>query len=77
MMGMGIGRKHLVPMLGAAAAAAAIGTAPLAAGEGPSDAQQSPPPGQSCVQVGGSQFKCESPGNVQLNDAPSVTNNPY
>ena len=56
MMGMGIGRKHLVPMLGAltAAAAAAIGTAPLAAGEGPSDAQQSPPPGQSCVQVGGS-----------------------
>ena len=55
-MGMGIGRKHLVPMLGAlaAAAAAAIGTAPLAAGEGPSDAQQSPPPGQSCVQVGGS-----------------------
>jgi len=41
------------------------------------DAQQPPPPGQSCVQVGGSQFKCESPGNVQLNDAPSVTNNPY
>ena len=49
----------------------------LAAGEGPLDAQQPPPPGQSCVQVGGSQFKCESPGNVQLNDAPSVTNNPY
>jgi len=74
---MGIGRKHLAPMLGALAAAAAIGTGPLAAGEGPSDAQQPPPPGQSCVQVGGSQFKCESPGNVQLNDAPSVTNNPY
>ena len=60
-----------------AAAAAAIGTAPLAAGDEPSDAQQPPPPGQSCVQLGGSQFKCESPGNVQLNDAPSVTNNPY
>jgi len=29
------------------------------------------------VQVGGSQFKCESADNVQLNDAPSVTNNPY
>ena len=73
---MGIGRKHLAPMLGALAAAAAIGTGPLAAGEGPLDAQQPPPPGQSCVQVGGSQFKCESPGNVQLNDAPSVTDNP-
>ena len=73
---MGIVRKHLAPMLGALAAAAAIGTGPLAAGEGPLDAQQPPPPGQSCVQVGGSQFKCESPGNVQLNDAPSVTDNP-
>jgi hypothetical protein len=27
---MGIGRKHLAPMLGALASAAAIGTAPLA-----------------------------------------------
>ena len=74
---MGIGRKYIAPMLGAMAAVAAIGTAPLAAGEGPSDAQQPPPPGQSCVQLGASQFKCESPGNVELNDAPSVTNNPY
>jgi len=73
---MGIGRKHLAPMFGALAAAPAIGTALLAAGEGPSDAQQPPPPRQSCVQLGGSQFKCESPGNVQLNDAPSVTDNP-
>ena len=73
---MGIGRKHLAPMLGALAAAAAIGTAPLATGDEPTDAQP-PPPGQSCVQLGTSQFKCESPGNVQLNDAPSVTNNPY
>lgn len=74
---MGIGRKHIAPMFGALAAVAAIGTAPLAAGEGPSDAQQPPPPGPSCVQLGASQFKCESPGNVQFNDAPSVTNNPY
>jgi len=64
-------------MFGALAAVAAIGTAPLAAGDEPTDAQQPPPPpGQSCVQVGGSQFKCESPGNLQLNDAPSVTDNP-
>ena len=74
---MGIGRKYIASKLGAMAAVAAIGTAPLAAGEEPSDAQQAPPPGQSCVQLGTSQFKCESPDNVQLNDAPSVTNNPY
>ncbi len=74
---MGIGRKYIAPMCGAMAAVAAIGIAPLAAGEGPSDAQQPPPPGQSCVQLGASQFKCESPGNVQLNEAPSVTNNPF
>ena len=71
---MGIERKHIAPMFGALAA---IGTAPLAAGGEPTDAQQPPPPGQSCVQVGASQFTCESPGNVQFNDAPSVTNNPY
>ena len=74
---MGIGRKHIAPMLGALAAVAAIGTAPLAAGDEPTDAQQPPPPGQFCVQLGGSQFKCESPGIVQLNEAPSVTNHPY
>jgi hypothetical protein len=74
---MEIGRKHIAPMFGALAAAAAIGTAPLAAGEGPSDVQPPPPPGQSCVQLGASQFKCESPGNVQLNEAPAVPNNPF
>jgi hypothetical protein len=74
---MGIGWKLIAPMFGALAAVAAIGTAPLAASGGSSDAQPPPPPGQSCVQVGASQFKCESPGNVQLNDAPSVTTSPF
>jgi hypothetical protein len=29
--------------------------------------------GQSCVNVGSTSIECSSPGNVQLNDSPSVT----
>jgi hypothetical protein len=57
-------------------AAAAIVTAPIAAAEPTSSSStaQSPPSQQSCVGLGGSQFKCQSPGNVQIDDAPPVSN---
>jgi invasion protein IalB len=74
---MRIGLKHLATLLGAAAVAAAMGAAPVAAAA-PADAQQSDQPQQSCEQQGASQYVwqyvCEGPGNVQLNDPPSVTN---
>jgi uncharacterized low-complexity protein len=70
---MRIGLKHLATLLGAAAVAAAMGAAPVAAAA-PADAQQSDQPQQSCEQQGAAQYVCEGPGNVQLNDPPSVTN---
>jgi hypothetical protein len=70
---MRIGLKHIATLLGAAAVAASIGAAPLAAAA-PADAQQPDQPQQSCEQVGASQYKCDAPGNVQLNDPPSATN---
>jgi hypothetical protein len=68
-----IGLKHIATLLGAAAVAASIGAAPVAAAA-PADAQQSNQPQQSCEQQGASQYICEGPGNVQLNDPPSATN---
>jgi invasion protein IalB len=71
---MRIGLKHIATLLGAAAVAASIGAAPVAAAA-PADAQQpDQPQQQSCEQVGASQYNCEAPGNVQLNDPPSATN---
>ena len=70
-MTMRIGLNHVATLLGAAAVAAAIGTAPVAAAA-PSDAQQPDQPQQSCEQVSASQYKCEAPGHVQLNDPPSA-----
>ena len=29
---------------------------------------------QSCAQLGAAEYKCESPGNAKVNDAPPVTN---
>jgi len=70
-MMMRIRPKHSAPLLGAVAVAAAIGAAPVAAAE-PADGQQPEQPQQSCEQEGASQYECESPDNVQLNDPPSA-----
>jgi hypothetical protein len=70
---MRIGLKHIATLLGAAAVAAAMGAAPVAAAA-PADAQQSDQPQNACEQQGASQYVCEGPGNVQLNDPPSATN---
>jgi hypothetical protein len=58
---------YFTPILGAAAVAAAISAAPIASaaagGQAPSQPQQ------SCAGAG-SGTVCQSPGNVQINDAP-------
>jgi invasion protein IalB len=64
-------RKHIAPLLAAVAIVAAISTAPVAAAD---EQETPPPPSQSCSQLGAAEYKCESPGNAQLNDAPPVTN---
>jgi hypothetical protein len=58
---------YLAPMIGAAAVAAAISAAPIA-----SAAPNTQAPGQqqqSCA-ASGAGTVCQSPGNVQINDAP-------
>ena len=64
-------REHIAPVLAAVAVVAAIGSAPVAAADEP---DQPSPPSQSCAQLVAAEYKCESPGNAQLNDAPPVTN---
>ena len=54
---------YITPLLGAAAAAAAIVAAPIAAAD----------TGQSCS-ADGSGTICQSPGNAQINDAPPPVN---
>lgn len=57
---MRIKMRHMAPLLGAAAVAVAVSAAPIA------DAATSIIPNQqSCTGA-----VCESPGNVQINDAP-------
>ena len=67
-------RKQIAPVLAAVAVLAAIGSAPEAAADEPAAPDQPSPPSQSCAQLGAAEYKCESPGNAQLNDAPPVTN---
>jgi hypothetical protein len=55
------------PLAAVAAAAAVIATAPVAAAD-------STAPQQSCTSLGGTQTQCQSPGNVQINDAPPQVN---
>lgn len=55
------------PLAAVAAAAAVIATAPTAAAD-------STAPQQSCSSLGGTQTQCQSPGNVQINDAPPQVN---
>jgi hypothetical protein len=66
-------RKHIAPLLAAVAVVAAIGTAPMAAADEPAATDQPSPRSQSCAQLGAAEYKCVSPGNPQLNDAPQFT----
>jgi hypothetical protein len=68
---MRIRPKHIATLLGAAAVAAAIGAAPVVAAA-PDDAQQPDQPQLTCEQLAASQYKCDTPGNVQLIDPPSA-----
>ena len=68
-----IGLKHIATLVGVAAVAAAMGAAPAATAAS-ADAQQPNQPQQSCAQQTASQYTCEAPGNVQLNDPPSANN---
>jgi hypothetical protein len=61
---MSIKLKYLTPLLGAGAVAAVIAGAPIAAAASV---------GQSCG-ADGSGSVCQSPGNVQINDAPPPAN---
>ena len=70
---MRLGLKYTSTLLCAAVFATALGAAPVAAAA-QGDSQQSDQSGQSCDQQGTSQYVCEGPGNVQVNDAPPVTN---
>jgi len=54
--------KHLATLVGAAAVAAAIASAPLAAAE-PNQ------PEESCNTAGSSSTVCQTPGDVEINDA--------
>jgi hypothetical protein len=67
-------REHIAPVLAAVALVAAIGSAPVAAADEPVAPDQPSPPSQSCAQLGAAEYKCESQGNAQMNDAPPVTN---
>jgi hypothetical protein len=66
---MRIGLNYITPLLAVGAAAAAIVVAPsaAAAATAPSNPAQAQ---QSCISLGGTQSKCQTPGNVQINDAP-------
>lgn len=77
--------KFITPLLAAGVAGAAIAAAPMAAAE---PAPVEPPPvatapasnseptrvEQSCNNLGGTQTQCQSPGNVQIYDAPPQVN---
>jgi uncharacterized membrane protein len=64
------------PLAAVAAAVAVIATAPVAAADAtPTHATAvATAPQQSCTSLGGTQTQCQSPGNVQINDAPPQVN---
>jgi hypothetical protein len=64
---MGIKLGYITPVLGAAAVATAIFAAPIASAATGSQAPAQPQ--QSCTGSGYGTV-CQSPGNVQINDAP-------
>jgi hypothetical protein len=58
-------RKHVTTLLGAAAVAVAMGTAPIAAAA-PSDADNPDHSRQWCAQQAAAQYMCGGSGNVQV-----------
>jgi hypothetical protein len=64
---MRISLTYIAPLIGAAATAAAIAAAPTAAAAVGPAATSSPQ--QNCAASGAGSI-CQSPGNVQINDAP-------
>jgi hypothetical protein len=66
---MQLGLHYIAPLLATGAAAVAIAAAPMAAAAptAPGDTGQTQ---QSCANLGGTQTECQTPGNVQVNDAP-------
>ena len=66
---MNFGLNYLTTLLATGAAALAIAGAPVAAAAptAPGDTSQVQ---QSCANLGGTQTECQTPGNVQVNDAP-------
>jgi hypothetical protein len=79
------GFKFITPLLAAGVAVGVIAVAPMAAAD-PTPAQPPPvataaagksesaPVAQSCANLGGTQTQCQSPGNVQIYDAPPQVN---
>ena len=66
---MRIRLKFIRPLLAAGVAVAAIAGAPMAAADlTPAVVEQ------SCTNLGGTQTQCQSPGNVQIYDAPPQVN---
>ena len=63
---MGIKISWVTPLLGAGAVAAAIAAAPIASAD---PGSQAPAQQQTCNSSGAGTV-CQSPGNVQINDAP-------
>ena len=66
---MRIGLNYIAPLLTAGAAAVAIAAAPIAAAA-PTATGDPAQVQQSCASLGGTQTQCQTPGNVQVNDAP-------
>jgi hypothetical protein len=66
---MQLGLNYIAPLLAAGAVAVAVAAAPIAAAAptAPGDTAQAQ---QSCSNMGGTQTECQTPGNVQVNDAP-------
>jgi hypothetical protein len=66
---MKLGLNYFAPLLAAGAAALAIAGAPAAAAA-PTASGDASHTQQSCANLGGTQTECQTPGNVQVNDAP-------
>jgi len=68
--------KCFTPLAAVAAAAAVIATAPVAAADTtPAHSTAvATAPQQNCTSLGGTQTQCQSPGNVEINDAPPQVN---
>ena len=66
---MNLRLNYIATLLATAAAAVAIAAAPIAVAA-PRASGDGPQAHQSCTDLGGTQTECQSPGNVQVNDAP-------